>query len=96
MNANEPLMTCRNLFIDDIKTGALFVAPGRGWQKPIYWPFGVRHIGGMIFTWALMRNWRSKEMMVTKKVQAGKTREAKCRNASLRLSDCLIVAMKSL
>ena len=82
MNANELLMKCRNLFIDDIKTEVLFGASGRGWREPIYWPSGIRHLGSMIFTWALIRNWRNTMMMLTEKVQAENIRKTESRNVS--------------
>ena len=82
MNANELLMTCRNLLFNGIKTEVVFVTSGRGWRKPIYWPSGIRHIGGMIFTWALIRNWRNNLIMLTEKVQAGNIRKTESRNVS--------------
>jgi hypothetical protein len=82
MNVNEPLMTCRNLSFDDIKTRDFFADRGRGRRRPVYWPFGVRHIGGMIATRALVWNWRGSKVMATEKAQVGKTRKAESRKAS--------------
>ncbi len=79
MNANEPLMTCRNLSFNGIKTRAIFGAWGRVGKLPVYCPCGVRHLGGMSLTQALIRNWRGRRVMLIEKVQAGQTCKAESR-----------------
>jgi hypothetical protein len=81
MNANEPLMTCRNLSFNDIKTRAIFAAWGRVGKQPVYCPYGVRHLGGMSLTQALIRNWRGRKVMLIEKEQAGQTCKAESREA---------------
>jgi hypothetical protein len=39
---------CQNRGVD--------VAPGPIWRKPVYWPGGTRHRGGVSLIWALMLN----------------------------------------
>ena len=55
---------------------------GTGRRAPIYWLSGIRHLGSMIFTWALIRNWRNSVMMLTEKVQAENIRKTESRNVS--------------
>jgi hypothetical protein len=72
-----------NFLIYDIKTAMVFCVTGKEWRKPIYWPFGIRDLGGMISTQALNRNWRNRAMMLTEKAQqAGKTRKTESKEAS--------------
>ncbi len=41
---------------DDAETGAILSAPGQAWGEPADCPSGVRHIGGVSPTQALVRN----------------------------------------
>jgi hypothetical protein len=50
-------------------------------KKPVYRPFGVRHIGGMSFIQALVWNWRGRKVMLIEKAQTGKTCQAESKNA---------------
>jgi hypothetical protein len=45
-SASEPLTKCRE-FKGGIRTGWLRLRPGGAWRVPMYWPGGVRHIGGV-------------------------------------------------
>ena len=55
MSASELLRTCRK-DLGDVKTGGIFVNPGRVWGIPVYCPHGVRHEGSMTLVWAPERN----------------------------------------
>jgi hypothetical protein len=38
------------------KPGPTLLSRESGWQKPVYWPIGIRHRGGVTSIQALMRN----------------------------------------
>jgi hypothetical protein len=44
-NVSEPLLKCRNVK-DDIRTGDFKNFRDKPWRVPVYWPGGVRHVGG--------------------------------------------------
>lgn len=67
------------------------VASGSVWQKPVYWPDGVRHRGGVILVWALALNcgnlrWRCKGKGTSVKSEAENT-EAPSRGGAICISD---------
>ena len=67
------------------------VASGSVWRKPVYWPDGVRHRGGVILVWALALNcgnlrWRCKGKGASVKSEAEST-EAPSRGGVICSSD---------
>jgi hypothetical protein len=54
-NASEPLMTCRNSWID-VKTGRSSSSRDQAGGKPAYCPVGIRHEGGVTLNQALLWN----------------------------------------
>ena len=54
-NESKPLMTCRNP-LDGVETEVDGQLRDKGWEKSAYCPTGVRHVGGVTLSQALMRN----------------------------------------
>src|SRR6516165_8129336 len=91
-SASEPLMKHRNP-LDDVETGASTSFREEHGGYPTYWPCGVRCIGGVTLTLALLRNLRTCLVMFKGKGTSGETARPK---VSMRQpgADCSVVVMK--
>jgi hypothetical protein len=66
MNASEPLIKCRNQH-DDVKTGAWTDFRDKYGGRRAYWPYGIRHRGGMISVQAFVGNVGTCFLMIREK-----------------------------
>jgi len=71
------------------------IYPGRVRKLPVYWPYDIRHIDGVILTQALMRNVRTCRSDAKGKPQAGVPARGK---VPMRFTgaELLVVLMKPL